>query len=54
MKSEFFTKAKENIKTAEILFEHQLYNASANRAYYAAFQAAIAALTAMDIVADGI
>lgn len=44
MRDEFLTKAKENLKAAEVLFEHQLYNAAVNRAYYAAFQAAIAAL----------
>jgi uncharacterized protein (UPF0332 family) len=44
MKAEFLAKANENIKAAELLFDHELYNASANRAYYAAFQAAIAAL----------
>lgn len=52
VKSEFLTKAKENIKAAEVLFENQLYNACANRAYYAAFQAAIAALTAIGIETD--
>ena len=49
MKNEFLIKAKENISAAEILFENQLYNASANRAYYAAFQAAIAALADLGI-----
>jgi len=44
MKSEFLGKAKENLKAATLLLEHELYNASANRAYYAAFQAAIAVL----------
>jgi uncharacterized protein (UPF0332 family) len=44
MKKELLTKAKENIKAAELLFENRFYNASANRAYYAAFQSAIAAL----------
>lgn len=34
----------ENIKIAEIAFNNDCYNASANRAYYAAFHAAIAAL----------
>ena len=32
------------MRAAEILFEKQLYNASVNRAYYAAFQAAVEAL----------
>lgn len=44
MKTEFLTKSQENLKAAELLLANQLYNASANRAYYAAFQAAIAAL----------
>lgn len=44
METTFSAKAQENIEAAELLFEHQLYNASANRAYYAAFHAAIAAL----------
>jgi hypothetical protein len=45
MENEFLTKAKENITAAALLFENELYNASANRAYYAAFQAAIAAIS---------
>ena len=52
MKYEFFTKAQENIKAAELLFENGLYNASANRAYYAVFHAAIAALAAVGINVD--
>jgi len=44
MKSEFMDKAKENLAAAEICFENELYNACANRAYYAAFQAAVSAL----------
>ena len=44
MKYEFMDKARENLATAEICFENKLYNASANRAYYAAFQAAVSAL----------
>ncbi|MCP4348124.1 MAG: HEPN domain-containing protein [Desulfobacterales bacterium] len=44
MKKEFLNKAKENLKIAQLSFEHDCYNACANRAYYAAFQAAIAAL----------
>ena len=49
MKKEFLDKAKENLKAAELLFDNQLYNASVNRAYYAAFQAAIAALANISI-----
>jgi uncharacterized protein (UPF0332 family) len=52
MKHEFFTKAQENIKAAELLFENGLHNASANRAYYAAFHAAIAALADVGITVD--
>ncbi len=44
MKQEFFSKAKENLKIARISFDNECYNACANRAYFAAFQAAIAAL----------
>jgi len=54
MKDEFLTKAKENIAAAELLFDNKLYNASANRAYYAAFHAAIAALAAIGIETDAI
>jgi len=43
MESIFETKARENIRAADILFEHGMYNASANRAYYAAFHAAVSA-----------
>jgi len=44
MKNIFASEAKENLKAAELLFANELYNASANRAYYAAFHAAISAL----------
>lgn len=44
MKELFLNRAKENLKAAEILFNEELYNASASRAYYSAFQIAIAAL----------
>lgn len=40
----FLAKAEENLTSAESEFEQGRYNACANRAYYAAFQAAIAAL----------
>lgn len=52
MRDEFLTKAKENLKAAEVLFEHQLYNAAVNRSYYAAFQAAIAALADQGIATE--
>lgn len=44
MKEEFLNKARENLKAAQICFENGLYNACANRSYYAALQAAVAAL----------
>jgi uncharacterized protein (UPF0332 family) len=47
MKEEFLATAKENLEAAQVLFDRGLYNASANRADYAAFQAAVAALAAV-------
>jgi uncharacterized protein (UPF0332 family) len=44
MLESFLERARENIDAAEILLNAERYNASANRAYYAAFHAAIAAL----------
>jgi uncharacterized protein (UPF0332 family) len=44
MKETFLLRAKENLLATELLFEDGLYNASANRAYYAAFHAGIAAI----------
>jgi uncharacterized protein (UPF0332 family) len=52
MRDEFLSKAKENLEAAQVLFDRQLYNAAANRAYYAAFQAAIAALAAQGLVPE--
>ncbi|QTA87298.1 HEPN domain-containing protein [Desulfonema magnum] len=49
MINEFFEKAQENLKAAQILFEQKLYNASANRAYYAAFQMAVARLASQGV-----
>jgi uncharacterized protein (UPF0332 family) len=49
---EFLAKAQENLRDAERAFEEERYNASANRAYYAAFQAAIAALAQENIMQD--
>jgi hypothetical protein len=49
---EFIHKARENLKAAELLFENGLYNASANRAYYAALHFAISILAKMGIEAD--
>ena len=42
--TEFLEKSEENLEAAQICFEYGLYNASANRAYYAIFQAAVVAL----------
>lgn len=47
MNSEFFQKAKENLKASQILFDQRLFNASANRSYYAAFQITSAILANM-------
>ena len=44
MVQEFLAKSEENLRAADALFELGLYNAAANRAYYAAFHAAIAIL----------
>ncbi len=49
MKESFKNRAIENLEAAELLFENGKYNASANRAYYAAFHLAIAALYAKSI-----
>lgn len=46
----FLDRAKENLKAAELLFNDDLFNASANRAYYSAFHIAIAALYSIGIV----
>ncbi len=37
-------KAKESLQAAELCYTHKLYNSTANRAYYAMFQAAVVAL----------
>lgn len=52
MKDEFLSKAKENLTAAELLFDRSLFNASVNRAYFAAFQMAIAALADKGITSD--
>ena len=49
MKEIFKSKAIENIKIAEIAYDNDCFNASANRAYYAAFHAAIYALSSIGI-----
>jgi hypothetical protein len=45
LKEIYLEKARRNIRAAQLLFENELYDESANRAYYAAFQAALAALS---------
>jgi uncharacterized protein (UPF0332 family) len=52
MKHEFLEKAKENLTVAQWSYENDHYNASANRAYYAAFQATIAALANAAIITN--
>ena len=44
MNTDFFSKADENLRASEALYALGFFNASANRAYYAAFHAAIAIL----------
>jgi len=51
---EFLNKAKENLTAAQVCFDNGLFNACANRAYYAALQAAIAALAHRGIKRDKI
>lgn len=46
-------KARESLQAAELCYSHKLYNATANRAYYAMFQAVIAALHAAGIQPTG-
>ena len=52
MKTEFFDKANANLTVAQMCFDSGFYDACANRAYYAAFQAAIAALADRGIIRD--
>lgn len=49
----FLAKAKRNIQAAQLLFDNQMYDESANRAYYAAFQAALAALSTLGLQVEG-
>jgi uncharacterized protein (UPF0332 family) len=37
-------KALESLRAAELCFQEKMYNSTANRAYYAMFQAAVFAL----------
>lgn len=48
----FLKKAQDNLALVKYCFENGYYDASANRAYYAAFQAAIAALAAQGITKE--
>lgn len=52
MISEFLQKAQENLTAAQLCFERECYNACANRIYYAALQAAVAAIAAEGIKQD--
>ncbi len=54
MKNEFLAKAEENLTAAQVCFDNGLYNACANRTYYAALHAAIAALAHIGIKRDKI
>ncbi|MCU0426312.1 MAG: HEPN domain-containing protein [Candidatus Kapabacteria bacterium] len=44
MNNEFFLKAENNLRAAKVLYELDLFDASVNRAYYAAFHAALAVI----------
>lgn len=48
----FFTKSGENLTAARLCFQNGLFNAGANRAYYAMFQAAVAILMKRGISFD--
>lgn len=52
MQEIFLNKAKENLKIAQTSFDLKCYNACVNRAYYSAFQAAVAALLDKGIKKD--
>jgi len=49
---EFLNKAEENLTAAQVCFDNGLFNACANRAYYAALHAAVAALAHKGIRKD--
>lgn len=53
MLQEFLAKAEENLDIAIVALERERYNAATNRAYYAAFQAAVAALAAENVKPQG-
>lgn len=52
MQEVFLSKAKSNLILAKYCVENGFYDAAANRAYYAAFQAAIAALAGQGIKSE--
>ncbi len=52
MINEFLQKAGKNLEAARLCFENGFYDAAANRAYYAAFQAAVAALAQHGLTKD--
>lgn len=52
MTRKFIDKARANLSAAQLCFENDLMDAAANRAYYAAFQAAVAALAREGIKKD--
>ncbi len=54
MTTEFFCKAEDNLNVARLCFDNGFYDACANRAYYAALQAAVAALADKGIKKDKI
>ncbi|MEK7728530.1 MAG: HEPN domain-containing protein [candidate division KSB1 bacterium] len=52
MEPDFLSKARDTLLAAQILLEKELYDSCANRAYYAAFQAALAAIASVGIKAE--
>ena len=52
MATDFLSKAHDTLLAAQVLLEKELYDSCANRAYYAAFQAALAALTSFGLKAE--
>jgi len=49
----YLVKARENLRIAEYSFEQKCFNVCASRAYYAMFQAALAALAEANPLAKG-
>jgi len=52
MKTEFFNKARNNLAVAQICFDSGFYDDCANRAYYGAFHASVAAILDRGIKKD--